>query len=228
MTEEINQPTPQLTREQSLTPLLREATDLLALFLSSEETRDLEPLISAQALLESAADLLSPAAQATGIAWARQFPVVCINRADLTEFGFANEQIATLFTDEVMRYIADDMQGSYHVTHPFWEDFTQAIRTVLHIDVQPPSAGTNRRGTAKETERIHQIDWEKQFPTTSISRTDLKEAGFTDAHIETLTDEDMACIASKMDDMYYEEAFWEDLKIATTLRLEFGNLYGGM
>src|SRR6266700_2977857 len=68
MTEEINQPTPQLTREQSLTPLLREATDLLAIFLSSEETRDLEPLISAQELLASAADLLSPAAQATGIA----------------------------------------------------------------------------------------------------------------------------------------------------------------
>ncbi len=38
MAEETNQPTQQLPHEKSLTPLLREATDLLALFLSSEET----------------------------------------------------------------------------------------------------------------------------------------------------------------------------------------------
>src|SRR6266700_7753952 len=82
MTKETIQ-TQQLSHEKSLTPLLREAADLLATYISGEETRDLEPIISAQALLANALDLLLSTSQAAGIAWARQFPVVCINRADL-------------------------------------------------------------------------------------------------------------------------------------------------
>ena len=72
------------------------------------------------------------------------------------------------------------------------------------------------------------IDGNKEFVVTSITRSDLKEAGLPDAQIETLTDEDMAAIASKMEDMYCDGEFWEHLKVATTMRLEFSTLYGGM
>ena len=72
------------------------------------------------------------------------------------------------------------------------------------------------------------IDWNKEFPITSITRADLQEAGFPDEQIQTLTDADMATIAAKMEDMYLDGDFWEDLRIATTTQLEFGNLYGGM
>jgi len=75
--------------------------------------------------------------------------------------------------------------------------------------------------------RKHMIDWNKEFPITSITRADLQEAGFTDAQIQTLTDADMQTIAAKMEDMYCDGNYWEDLEIATTMRLEFGNPYGG-
>lgn len=71
------------------------------------------------------------------------------------------------------------------------------------------------------------IDWYKEFPITSITRVDLQEAGFTDEQIQTLTDADMEAIASKMEDMYCDGAYWEDLRIVATTRFEFGNLYGG-
>ena len=70
------------------------------------------------------------------INWSKQFPVTCINRTDLTEFGFTDEQISTLFTDEVMRQLADEMQGFYHLQQPFWSHFAQAIKTVLGLEVQ--------------------------------------------------------------------------------------------
>jgi len=64
------------------------------------------------------------------------------------------------------------------------------------------------------------IDWEKSFPIASLSRTDLKEYGFTDAVIATLTDEDMAVIASKLEDTYRENQFYIDLEIEVNLLLE--------
>ena len=70
------------------------------------------------------------------IDWEKQFPIASINRADLTEFGFTDEQISSLFTDDVMKRIAEAMQGSYHLKQPFWEDFRQAIQTVLKLTVQ--------------------------------------------------------------------------------------------
>ncbi len=63
------------------------------------------------------------------ISWAKQFSVVSINRADLTEFGFTDEQIATIFTDEVMTNIAAKMQERYFLTlsYWFWHDLQQSI-----------------------------------------------------------------------------------------------------
>ena len=65
------------------------------------------------------------------ICWTNQFPIACINRADLTEFDFTDEQIATFFTDEVMEEIAATMSESYHMNYDFWEDFRRAINIVL-------------------------------------------------------------------------------------------------
>ena len=67
------------------------------------------------------------------------------------------------------------------------------------------------------------IDWHKEFSITSITRNDLKEAGLTDEQIIQLTDEDMTAIASKMEDMYCDGEYWEDLRVAATMRFEFHN-----
>jgi hypothetical protein len=54
------------------------------------------------------------------IDWTKQFTVVSINRTDLTEFGFTDEQIATIFTDEVMTQIAEKMQERYFLTSSYF------------------------------------------------------------------------------------------------------------
>jgi len=74
------------------------------------------------------------------------------------------------------------------------------------------------------------IDWNTAFPVLTISRALIKEAGFTDAHIATLTDEDMTTIAEKLADMLAEgdESFLENLFIAVTMRLEWGEAYAGL
>ena len=69
------------------------------------------------------------------IDWEKQFSIVTINRADLTEFGFTDEQIASIFTDEVMMQIANKMQERYFLTSSyfFWEDMKQAISMFIDI-----------------------------------------------------------------------------------------------
>ena len=69
------------------------------------------------------------------IDWEKQFSVVTINRADLTEFGLTDEQIA-LFTDQKMEELAETMQTAYYLRHPFWTDFRHAIKEVMHLDVR--------------------------------------------------------------------------------------------
>ena len=71
------------------------------------------------------------------IDWEKPFPITSINRADLTEFGFTDEQIMTVFTDEVMAEIAATMEESYQMNCGFWEDFKRALHVVLQVhDVQ--------------------------------------------------------------------------------------------
>src|SRR5437879_3649966 len=52
------------------------------------------------------------------IDWSQQFLLASINRADLTEFGLSDEQIAA-FTDEQMKQIAEKMQTGYYLKKPF-------------------------------------------------------------------------------------------------------------
>ncbi len=64
------------------------------------------------------------------------------------------------------------------------------------------------------------IDWNKEFPLTTICRADLVTAGFTQAQVACLTDQDMTRIASKMEDWYCDSAFWDDLRTAVEYILE--------
>lgn len=69
------------------------------------------------------------------IDWEKPFPVVSINRADLTEFGFTDEQIATIFTDEVLTEIAERMRERYFLTSSyfFWQDLKQAVEAFTQV-----------------------------------------------------------------------------------------------
>ena len=58
------------------------------------------------------------------------------------------------------------------------------------------------------------MDKDKMFCITSVCRADLEEH-FAQKQIESLTDEDMERIASKMGDAYVENSFWIDLDIIT-------------
>jgi hypothetical protein len=75
------------------------------------------------------------------INWEQQFPFASINRADLTEFGCTDEQIRSVFTDDVMAEIAAKMQEAYYLTHPFWDDFKQAMSAFAPIPHERRSNG---------------------------------------------------------------------------------------
>jgi len=64
------------------------------------------------------------------------------------------------------------------------------------------------------------IDWHKPFPIASLSRADLKDAGFSDEVIEMLSDDDMVTIASKLEDTYRDNQLSIDLEIEVNLLVE--------
>ena len=76
------------------------------------------------------------------IDWTKQFPIASINRADLTEFGFTDEQISSLFTDDVMAQIAATMQEVYYLHHPFWDDFKRAIGAFIEVPHERNEGGS--------------------------------------------------------------------------------------
>ena len=55
----------------------------------------------------------------------------------------------------------------------------------------------------------------KEFSITSVTRADLLSAGFSEAVVAKLTDDDMQQIASAMEDVYCDHGYWEDLEICT-------------
>ena len=137
MTEEtFKQRIERLVEEKNIPALLAETQQLLVIYLNGDDDIDLEPIVSAQSLLQQILCLFLPQSQGVVIDWEKPFPIARINRADLTEFGFTDEQISSLFTDDVMERIARAMQESYHLKQPFWEDFRAGIQTILKITVQ--------------------------------------------------------------------------------------------
>ncbi len=57
-------------------------------------------------------------------------------------------------------------------------------------------------------------DWNQEFPITSVTRADLVSAGFSHDLVAHLRDEDMRTIAAKMEDMYCDHGFWDDVVTA--------------
>jgi len=84
------------------------------------------------------------------IDWEKSFPIAFINRADLSEFGLTYEQIAEIFTDEVMAKIADQMQAAYFTGPAFWGDFRQAVGSFVVL------TDTDNRTSGKEEQDVHQ------------------------------------------------------------------------
>ncbi len=58
------------------------------------------------------------------------------------------------------------------------------------------------------------IDWNKEFSITSVTRADLVSAGFSHELVASLSDEDMRTIAAKMEDMYCDHGYWDDVVTA--------------
>ena len=67
------------------------------------------------------------------IDWETSFPIAFINRADLTEFGLNDQQIAEIFTDEVMAQVAEQMQAAYFTAPAFWADFRRAVSSFVTL-----------------------------------------------------------------------------------------------
>ena len=67
---------------------------------------------------------------------------------------------------------------------------------------------------------MNAIDWDKEFPITSLTRADLVSAGFSREQVASLTDEDMQEIASAMADVYCDHGYWEDLELCTNRILQ--------
>ena len=64
------------------------------------------------------------------------------------------------------------------------------------------------------------IDWNKEFPISSVTRIDLKEAGIPEAVIANLSDEEMEAIARKMGEYYVDQRFWDHIDPAVAYVLE--------
>src|SRR5437764_695039 len=60
----------------------------------------------------------------------------------------------------------------------------------------------------------------QEFPITSLTRLDLQEVGVTSERIKTIPAEQMRRLASKMEDSYLDNGFWEDLDIHASFLLE--------
>jgi hypothetical protein len=75
------------------------------------------------------------------IDWEQPFPIAFINRADLTEFGLTDQQIAQVFTDEVMKQVADQMQAAYFTSPTFWADLRRAVGSFIALPAGQTTGG---------------------------------------------------------------------------------------
>lgn len=66
---------------------------------------------------------------------------------------------------------------------------------------------------------MNELDWQKEFPLTSITREDIRKARFSVAQIALLTDADMHHLAAQMEDLYLDHGFWEDLEQVVSIML---------
>ncbi len=127
----------QLLQTGDIPALLTEAYQLLVIYVTGDEDLDLEPVTSAQFLLQHALACLSdnehrarPDAHESGnLAWHKEFVVTSITRNDLLHAGFA-QNLAVSLTDSEMREIASAMEDIYCDTG-FWEDLELCTNRLL-------------------------------------------------------------------------------------------------
>ncbi len=55
--------------------------------------------------------------------------------------------------------------------------------------------------------------WNHEFPVSCVTRADLVSAGFGKEQVESLTDSDMAELASAMEDVNFDHGYWDDLEL---------------
>ena len=63
------------------------------------------------------------------------------------------------------------------------------------------------------------LDWSKKYEVLSISRLVLSSLGFTNEHINALTDEDMERIAYWLENQYRDHGFDDTVKFIVSLEL---------
>jgi hypothetical protein len=102
-----------------------------------------------------------------------------------------------------------------------WEQlppYQQAEMVVMLVESKLKESGI------RLTWQVESVDEERSFVVTSLNREDLARTDLTEAQIALLSDDDLAHIASKLEDNYVELMFWEDLEAAacTVLQVKYG------
>src|SRR5438105_11534677 len=66
------------------------------------------------------------------------------------------------------------------------------------------------------------LEWSRQYPILTISRLELvHQLGFTTEQVASLTDEDMECLAERLQALYFRNIFDEYVRfITSTILLE--------
>lgn len=126
----------QLLAEGNIPALLTEAYQLLVMYITGDDL-DLEPLLSAQFLLQHTLTCLSDNKQKEAVDkseeskpdWQQGFPISFVTREDIVSAGFKHEVVEKL-TNKDLQEIASAMEDSY-CDHGYWEDLTLCTKRVL-------------------------------------------------------------------------------------------------
>ena len=110
-----------LIQDRNLPALLAETQQLLTIYLNGDGDLDLEPIVSALAILLRVAEL-DPSQDL----WNKEFVVTSVTRADLVSARLSQEQVA-LLSDAEMQAIASRMEDLYR-DGGFWDDVSAAER----------------------------------------------------------------------------------------------------
>jgi hypothetical protein len=81
----------------------------------------------------------------------------------------------------------------------------QHLTALQHITTPEPEQGDQQPSPDH---------WDKEFPITSVTRADLVSGGVSQEQASLLSDADMRAIARRMEDMYCDAGFWDDVTAA--------------
>ncbi len=124
MKETFTQRIHRLVEEKNIRALLLEAEQLLVIYLNEDDAIDLEPIVSAQSVLQQGLKLF-PSQEDQD----KEFPVTSVARIDLQEAGIPETVIASLSNEE-METIARKM-GDYYCDQGFWDHIAPAVTYIV-------------------------------------------------------------------------------------------------